>query len=220
MRISNFSVVVAVTLCAFTLCAQQPPATLKNFKNLPPGQYQQISQAYRDGKPFGQPVTDTHCAAPLSPQGAQATQQMQAAVAPTCSTKVTIDTSNQGEWLQTCDPGVMQTLIRSTFKRVDDRTVTLDTNMTKGGQQLTNTHSTLKYLGACPAGTAQPQLSTMPKPSDEDCAQLPEMREQAKAATVESCHTADFPPAYVARCEASMKMLKQHMQQLETACKR
>lgn len=223
MRIPALPFMAALYLTACTLSAQQGLVIPQHFKSLPPGQYRQTSQAYRGGQPVGQPIVDTHCAISLSPQSVNAARQLQATAAPNCSMKLTIDTPTTAEWLQTCDPGVMQTLIRTTFKLVDDRTITTDMNMSIGGQDATSSHSTLKYLGACPAGMAPPagpQMPTVPKPSAEDCAQLPEMREQAKNATVESCRTSDLPPAYVARCEASMKILKEHMQQLEAMCKR
>ena len=223
MRNSALSAVASVLLFASLLSAQQTVAKWQNFKGLPPGLLQQTSQAYRDGKPFGQTVVDTHCAASLTPQGVNAVKQLQATVAPTCSTKVTIDTPTEGESLQTCDPGAMQSVIRTTLTRLDDQTMKVEINMTKGGQQLTFSRSIVKYLGACPAGLASPttsQTPAIPRPSAEACAQLPEMREQAKSATVESCKSSDFPPEYVARCEASMKIMQQHMQQLEAACKR
>ena len=219
MRNFFLAAVLYFALPGCTLFAQQAAAVLHQFKPLPPGLYEQTGQAYRDGKPIGQPVTDKHCGAETSPQAVDALKKMQAQIAPSCSMQVLQDTPIEAEWEQTCDPGVMQTVIHSTSRRVDDVTVTLDTDMTKGGQQLSHLHTTLKYMGICPAGMATPPVTAMPKPSAEDCAELPEMREQAKAVTIESCHNSDFPPSYVARCEASMKILKDHMQQLESACK-
>jgi hypothetical protein len=223
MRAVAFSSLFAVFMSACTLSAQQAGVTLQHFKNLPPGQYQQTSQAYRGGQPTGQPVVDTHCAAAPSSQNVDAMKQMQAMAGSSCSTKVNIDTPDQAQWLTTCNPGAMQTVIRSTFNRMDDRTITMETNMSIGGQQQTSSHSTLRYLGACPAGMAPPSAPQMPpvqRLSAADCAQLPEMRQQAKEATVESCRTTDLPAAYVARCEASVRILKEHMQRLETSCKR
>ena len=225
MRLSIIPLAVVFLLPACAMHGQQTMATLKQFRNFGAGQYQQTSQAYRDGQPFGQPVIDTHCAAPLTPQGMDYAKQVQAMAGPSCSTKVTIDTPKLAEWVETCNPGAMQSVIHSTFKRVDDRTLTMDTAMSMGGIEGTSTHTTLKYLGVCPAGMAPPAAPQipamgMPKLSAESCAQMPEMRQQAKEASAESCRGADFPPAMVARCEAAMKIMKDQVQQLEVMCKR
>ena len=211
----SFSAFLVLAGCA--LFAQQAVAIFHNFKYPQPGYYRQTGQGYRDGKPFGEPVTDTHCVGFTSGQNAENIKKMQATMLPNCSMKVVTDTTTMAESVQTCDPGSQQTVIRSTSRRVDDLTVTMETQMSKGGRQLSEMRSTLSYLGACPAGTQAPAAG---KASAEDCAGLPQMREEAKTMTVESCHTAGVPAAYVARCEASAQMIRQKMEQLETMCKK
>ncbi len=215
MRKSIYSAVALVALAGCALVGQQAVAVFHNFKPFSPGLLRQTSQGYREGKPFGQPVTDTHCGGFTSVQAANNIKQMQAGIAPNCSMKVVADTSTLAESVQTCDAGAQQTVIRSTQKRVDERTISINTVMSKGGQQFTEIRSTLSYEGACPAGMEAPAV---PKASAEDCAALPEMREQAKTAS--SCHASNLPPEYVARCEASMKMLQGQMAQMEAMCKK
>ena len=143
-RVDTLPAVASVRCSPLPLSVQQTTAKWQSLEGLPLGLFQQASEACRDGKPFGQTVVDTHCAASLT-QRERAVMQMQATVAQTCSTKVTIDIPTKGESLQTCDPGAMQSVIRTTLKRVDDQIMTVEINMTKGGQQFTFARSTIKY---------------------------------------------------------------------------
>ena len=205
-----------------TVSAQQSVIATKNFKSLPSGLIRQTTQGYVDEKATGQTVVDTHCSAPISTETVHASMAAQAHAGLKCSNKMTTDTSEKAEWIQICDQGAMQSEIRSSLTRVNDRTIVSETRVSRGGVQGIHTRSTVEYLGACPVGMAPPaapQLLAAPKLTAADCAQVVEMREQAKSATVESCSQGDLPPAYVARCEASMKSMQERMRQLESSCK-
>ena len=208
--------------------AQGGSYVLHNFQQHGAGQYRQESQGYVQGKPMGQPVTDTHCAAALAPQNAAEAKQMgnTAAAMSNCSTRVLVDTPTLATAQQTCNPGAMQTVILTTMRALDENTITMETAMTTGGQPGMTTRSKVTYLGACTAAqnaenarAAAAPMPAMPKPSKAECAEMAEMKQQAQEAQSSNACSGDMPANIKARCEASMQIMQQRMKQMEALCK-
>ncbi len=187
----------------------------KHFHHYPPGEYRQEGQGALNGTALSKPVVETRCAAPLSPQGYAAAKSLgdQAGAMNNCTVKILEDTPMVAEYVQTCNAGAAQTVIHTALHAVDDRTMKVDTNMTAAGRPTIESHSTSTYLGPCTAGPTG--VATVPKPSKEDCAQIAEMKQQAQE-SAGSC--AQVPAEYKARCEASLKVGQERVQQLVAMC--
>ncbi len=97
----------------------------------------------------------------------------------------------------------------------DDKTIAIDVHATLGGREITNVRSTVRYQGTC-TPTPVSAMPAIPKPSAEDCKQIAEMKQQAKAA-VASCSQA--PAGQRASCEATMQRMTKQVEQISASCR-
>lgn len=198
------------TVFALAAAAQQGVTTFKHFHQYPTGQWQQTGQGYRNGAPIGQPISSTNCTGPVSAATLAAIKDMGNSAAMQCTTRVLTDTERLVESEQTCAmPGKIQ-VNRLTMHAVDDKTIATEMHATLGGREIVDMRITVRYQGTC---TPEPVGA---KPSAEDCAQIAEMKQQAKDGTA-TC--SQVPAAQRAGCEAAVQRGVKQVEQLAAMCR-
>lgn len=210
-----FHVLAVVLLPLAGAAAQQGATSFKHFHQYPTGQWQQQGQAYRNGAPFGQPISSTNCTGPMSPANAAAIKSLGNSAAVQCTTRVINDTERLAESEQTCDMGGGTQVNHMTMHAVDDKTIAIDVHATLGGREITDVRSTVRYQGSC-VPTPVSAMPAIPKPSAEDCAQIAEIKQQA-AESAKSCAAA--PASERAGCEAVMQRMTKQVEMLAASCR-
>lgn len=210
--------VLVLGAIAVPVIAQQGAVVFKHFRTYPPGQWSSTMQSYRGGAPFGPPQTTTTCSSPLTPAGAASVARLGNSMAPQCRINVLADEEKKAEYEQLCFAGAGQHRIHTTLHAIDDKTVMVEVESTVGGQESANVRSTARYLGACPAGEAEAAARgpVLPKPSKEDCVQLPQLRQNTEDG-IKSC--AQIPTEYRTTCNSHLQASMQMLKMMEQSCK-
>lgn len=213
-----FHVLAVVLLPLARAAAQQGATSFKHFHQYPTGQWQQQGQAYRNGAPFGQPISSTNCTGPMSPANAAAIKSLGNSAAVQCTTRVLTDTERLAESEQTCDMGGGTQVNHMTMHAVDDKTVATEIHVSINGHEVSESRLTNRYLGTCQPGNVGTigNMPQMPKPSAEGCKQIAEMKQQA-AESAKSCAAASASER--AGCEAVMQRMTKQVETLAASCR-
>ena len=214
----------AVMLAGVAFVAAAPPVTqggsfeLKRFHHYPTGRWRQEMSGSRNGQPVGTPVVSSHCSGPLTASERASITQFANSMAPSCTTQVVTDQSNQAVIAQSCAIGAGQMVNHTTMTAINDHELTTDIESTAAGRQ-SETHIRSTYLGPC---SAEEMAAARPAPGSpfgkipaEQCRQLPKMR--ADMAGLDG-QCAQLPGAYQGQCRARIAVSQQAFKVMETSC--